>query len=102
MVDRIVELHGSYRYATPEALEAAVVAAMLHVDDEDDQRAAEWLRRLSRRGTRLEVRATLTKDSDPFVASSILTVLSDHAIEGAVDVRRGATVVDCFASGEDD
>ena len=99
----MVELHGSYRYASPEALERAVTTAMLHLDDEDDHRlAGDWLRALSRRGTRLEVRATLTAESDPFLASSILAVLSDHAVEGSVDVRRGETVIDSFGPGDDD
>jgi len=99
----MVELHGSYRYATPEALERAVMTAMLHLDDDDDHRlAGDWLRALSRRGTRLEVRATLTAESDPFLASSILAVLSDHAVEGSVDVRRGETVLDSFGPGDDD
>ncbi|HEY0252537.1 MAG TPA: hypothetical protein VGC41_13470 [Kofleriaceae bacterium] len=70
---------------------------MQQVEDED----ADWLRTLSRRGTRLEVRAMLTVESDPFLASSILNVLSDHAIEGAVDVRRGEIILDTF-SPEDD
>jgi hypothetical protein len=99
----MVELRGSYRYESPEALERAVLTAMLQLEDEDDHRlAGDWLRALARRGTRLEVRATLTHDSDPFLASSILGVLSDHAIEGAVDVLRGERVVDCFSTGDDD
>ncbi|HET9992252.1 MAG TPA: hypothetical protein VFQ65_27160 [Kofleriaceae bacterium] len=99
----MVELHGSYRYATPEALERAVMSAMLQLDDEDDHRlAGDWLRALSRRGTRLEVRATLTTESDPFLASSILAVLSDHAIEGSVDVRRGDAILDSFGPGDED
>jgi hypothetical protein len=98
----MVELRGSYRYETPEALERAVLTAMLQLEDEDDHLAGDWLRALSRRGTRLEVRAILTTDSDPFLASSILGVLSDHAIEGAVDVRRGETIVDCFSPHDDD
>ena len=99
----MVELRGSYRYETPEALERAVLTAMLQLEDDDDHHlAGDWLRALSRRGTRLEVRAMLTSDSDPFLASSILGVLSDHAIEGAVDVRRGETVVDCFSPHDDD
>jgi len=99
----MVELRGSYRYESAEALERAVLTAMLQLEDEDDHHlAGDWLRALSRRGTRLEVRATLTHDSDPFLASSILGVLSDHAIEGAVDVRRGEQLVDCFSTGDDD
>lgn len=79
------------------------MTAMLHLDDDDDHRlAGDWLRALSRRGTRLEVRATLTAESDPFLASSILAVLSDHAVEGSVDVRRGETVLDSFGPGDDD
>ncbi len=74
-----------------------MTVAMQQVEDED----ADWLRTLSRRGTRLEVRAMLTVESDPFLASSILNVLSDHAIEGAVDVRRGEIILDTF-SPEDD
>lgn len=93
----MVELRGSYRYESAEALERAVTVAMQQVEDED----ADWLRTLSRRGTRLEVRAMLTVESDPFLASSILNVLSDHAIEGAVDVRRGEIILDTF-SPEDD
>jgi hypothetical protein len=99
----MVELRGSYRYASAEALERAVMTAMLQLEDEDDHSlAGDWLRALSRRGTRLEVRATLTTESDPFLASTILAVLSDHALEGAVDVRRNDTVVDSFVSGDDD
>ncbi|CAN5683898.1 hypothetical protein BH11MYX1_BH11MYX1_12010 [soil metagenome] len=99
----MVELRGSYRYATPEALEAAVRSALLHASEaDDDHDCAEWLRTLTRRGTRLEVRATLTPDSDPFLAASLLSVLSEAAIEGAVDVRRGDKVVDCFGSGDAD
>jgi hypothetical protein len=99
----MVELRGSYRYASPEALERAVMTAMLQLEDDDDHSlAGDWLRALSRRGTRLEVRATLTTESDPFLASTILAVLSDHALEGAVDVRRNDTVVDSFVSGDDD
>jgi len=99
----MVELRGSYRYASAEALERAVMTAMLQLEDEEDHSlAGDWLRALSRRGTRLEVRATLTTESDPFLASTILAVLSDHALEGAVDVRRNDTVVDSFVSGDDD
>ncbi len=99
----MVELRGSYRYATPEALERAVMSAMLQLEDGDDHSlAGDWLRALSRRGTRLEVRAMLTTESDPFLASSILSVLSDHAVEGSVDVRRGDSIVDSFTSGDDD
>ncbi|MEO8552530.1 MAG: hypothetical protein ABI678_21280 [Kofleriaceae bacterium] len=99
----MVELRGSYRYASPAALERAVMTAMLQLEDDDDHvLAGEWLRALSRRGTRLEVRATLTTESDPFLASTILAVLSDHALEGAVDVRRGDSIVDSFVSGDDD
>ena len=99
----MVELRGSYRYATPEALEAAVYAAMSRASEtDDDHDSSVWLRTLIRRGTRLEVRATLTRDSDPFLASSVLSVLSEAAIEGAVDVRRGDKFVDCFDSGDTD
>jgi hypothetical protein len=99
----MVELHGSYRYATAEALERAVMTAILQLEDEDDhQLAGDWLRALSRRGTRLEVRAILTADSDPFLASSILGTLSQLAVEGSVDVRRSGTVVDSFGPGDDD
>lgn len=99
----MVELRGSYRYASAEALERAVMSAMLQLEDEEDHTlAGNWLRALSRRGTRLEVRATLTTESDPFLASTILAVLSDHALEGAVDVRRGNSVVDTFVSNDDD
>ncbi|MFT3697604.1 MAG: hypothetical protein QM831_30955 [Kofleriaceae bacterium] len=95
----MVELRGSYRYESAEALERAVAIAMQQAHDDDAE--VDWLRTLSRRGTRLEVRATLTVESDPFLASSILNVLSDHAIEGAVDVRRGETVIDTFSPDED-
>lgn len=79
------------------------MSAMLQLEDEEDHTlAGNWLRALSRRGTRLEVRATLTTESDPFLASTILAVLSDHALEGAVDVRRGNSVVDTFVSNDDD
>lgn len=79
------------------------MSAMLHLDDDDDHHlAGDWLRALSRRGTRLEVRATLTPDADPFVASSILAVLSDHAVEGSVDVRDGDAILDSFGPGDDD
>jgi hypothetical protein len=99
----MVELRGSYRYASPEALERAVLTAMLQLEDEEDHRlAGDWLRALSRRGALLEVRATLTTESDPFLASSILGVLSDHAIEGAVDVRRGGTLLDSFSPADRD
>ena len=93
----MIELRGSYRYATPADLERALAAAraQLHDDDLDDA----WLHAFTRRGTTLAVNARLDL-GDPFAAAHVVQTLAEHAIEGVIDVQRGRAV-DSFAPGDE-
>src|SRR6185503_15255109 len=92
----MIELRGSYRYATPAALEHALAAAraQLHDDDLDD----DWLRTFTQRGTTLAVHARLDL-GDPFAAANVVQTLAEHAVEGVIDVHRGHSI-DSFAPGD--
>lgn len=98
----MIELRGSYRYASLDALDLALEAARakLHDDDEHD---AQLLGSFTRRGTTLAVHARMN-DADPFAAAHVLETLAEHAIEGVVDVtdsRRGGHAFDSFGSGDE-
>ena len=92
----MIELRGSYRYASPAALEQALAAAhaVLHDDDHD----SDWLHAFTKRGTTLAVHATLDV-ADPFAAADVVRTLSEHAVEGVIDLQRGLAI-DSFASGD--
>jgi hypothetical protein len=94
----MIELRGSYRYATPQALELALEAAysVLHDDDDLDD---DWLKWFTRRGTTLTVHAQLDI-SDPFAAANVVQALAACAVEGVIDLQRGHSV-DSFAPGDD-
>jgi hypothetical protein len=93
----MIELRGAYRYATPAALDLALEAAraQLHDDDLDD----DWLRSFTKRGTTLAVHARLDV-ADPFAAAHVVQTLAEHAVEGVIDLQRGAAI-DSFAPGDE-
>jgi len=95
----MIELRGSYRYASPEAVELALAAACMQLHDDDP----DWLRSFTKRGTTLAVHARIA-GADPFAAAHVVETLAEHAIEGVIDVahcRCGARAVDSFAAGDE-
>jgi hypothetical protein len=93
----MIELRGSYRYASPAALEHALATAraLLHDDDLD----AEWLRSFTKRGSTLAVDARLDV-ADPFAAAHVVQTLAEHAIDGVIDLQRGRAI-DSFAPSDE-
>ncbi|HEY3806125.1 MAG TPA: hypothetical protein VGL61_26160 [Kofleriaceae bacterium] len=94
----MIELRGSYRYATPEALELALEAARAVLHDDDDD-LDDWLQWFTRRGTTLSIHARLDV-ADPFSAANVVQALAACAVEGVVDLRRGSSV-DSFVPGDE-
>ena len=94
----MIDLRGSYRYATIEALDTALdtARAQLHDDDLD----ADWLRSFTKRGTTLAVHARLDL-SDPFAAAHVVETLARDAIEGVVDLAQLGHSFDSFVSGDE-
>jgi hypothetical protein len=94
----VIALRGSYRYATPAALERALAAARarLHDDDLDD----DWLGSFRRRGATLSVDARLDA-ADPFAAAEVVQALARDAEDGVIDLHRGRAI-DSFTPGEDE
>jgi hypothetical protein len=93
----MIELRGSYRYASPAALEHALATAraLLHDDDHD----ADWLRSFTKCGSTLAVHARLDV-ADPFAAAHVVQMLAEHAIEGVIDLQRGRAI-DSFAPSDE-
>jgi hypothetical protein len=93
----MIELRGTYRYATPAALELALetARAQLHEDDLD----SDWLGAFTQRGATLAVHARLDV-GDPFAAAHVVQTLAEHALEGVIDIRRG-DAIDSFAPGDE-
>jgi hypothetical protein len=97
----VVHFHGTYRYATRDNLEHAISSARAVLDDDDNADAdIAWMRCFVTRGTVLTV--NLTSRVDRFCAAAVFDLLSERAIEGAVEARLGDTRIDFFPSGSHD
>ncbi|HUJ58149.1 MAG TPA: hypothetical protein VLX92_06645 [Kofleriaceae bacterium] len=94
-----IELRGTYRYASPAALEHALASARAQIDDDDHaELEPDWLRAVIRHGTTLRVDARLPAASDRFLAAAVLDALAAAAIEGVVEARRGGAALDWFVA----
>ncbi|HEX4423558.1 MAG TPA: hypothetical protein VH165_36865 [Kofleriaceae bacterium] len=97
----VVHFHGTYRYATRENLEHAISSARaVLVDEEASELEAAWIRCFVTRGTVLTV--NLTSRVDRFSAAAVFDLLSETAVEGAVEARLGNQHIDFFPSGASD
>ena len=97
----VVHFHGTYRYATREHLEHAISSARsVLADDDAAELEAAWMRCFVTRGTVLTV--NLTSRVDRFSAAAVFDLLSETAIEGAVEARLGNQHIDFFPSGAGD
>jgi hypothetical protein len=97
----VVHFHGTYRYATRDNLEHAISSARAVLDEDDNADAdIAWMRCFVTRGTVLTV--NLTSRVDRFCAAAVFDLLSERAIEGAVEARLGDTRIDFFPSGSHD
>jgi hypothetical protein len=100
MRDDHIEYRGTYRYATPDALERALASAREHLDDDELHELGQaWARFFVRSGTTLRIEATLPISADRFGTAAVLEALASTAVEGVVEARRGAHRLDLFPSG---
>ena len=94
---------GTYRYATREGLERALVAARACLDDDVGDLEDAWMRCFVTRGNVLTVNVSMPFVADQrFAAAAVFDTLAQTAVEGAVEARHGAARVDLFASGGDE
>ncbi len=97
----MIEIRGSYRYATLESLEQAIAAVHEQLDDDEpEQLTVDWLRLFVRFGTTLHVNATLPFGAYRVLSGGVVDALACGAIEGAVEARRSGRIVDFFPSGD--
>ena len=97
-----IHFRGAYRYDSHAALERALAAARIQLDDEDELDPIPP-RSFVRSGTSLIVDVLVPNAVEiRFVAANVLQELAREAIEGAVEACHGADQVDYFASGDDD
>ena len=115
-MQRDIHFKGTLQFRSKEALEQAVAAARMQLDDDDvtDPSLAS-LRTMVARGTKLSVDIKLPRSADVrFAAAAMFEALAEHAVDGAVEVyddtgpRRDGRVIsagvpiDVFPSGSDD
>lgn len=99
-----IRFHGTYRYPSQAALEQALGAAKLQLEEEDfsDPTLAS-LHWLLRRGAVLTIDVVLPAAADVrFAAATLFETLAEGAVEGAVDALHGRDRIDSFPSGGDD
>ncbi len=98
-----IRFHGSYRYATPAALQRALETARRWLDDEEHYDLdGDWLAYFVAIGATLQVDTQLPIEADRFAAVAVMEALAEHALEGLVEARRGDLRLDAFPSGTDD
>ncbi len=98
-----IRFHGSYRYASPAALQRALETARRWLDDEElYDLDGDWLACFVASGATLQVDTQLPLEADRFAAVGVMEALAEHALEGIVEARRGQVRVDAFPSGTDD
>jgi hypothetical protein len=100
-----VRFQGSYRYASPAALERAILAARAELDDDEINDpcfgSLRWFVKDSPSSVRVDVLVPAVSEAG-FAVSHAFQALARDAVEGVVEARRGARRVDLFASGDDD
>jgi methyl coenzyme M reductase gamma subunit len=104
MAPQLIRFHGTYRYDSQEALEAALSSARAQLEDEEvADPAMASLRSFSRHGTSLRIDVLLPAIAEiRFAASDVFQTLARDAVEGAVEASAGTHHVDFFPSGGDD
>ena len=98
-----IRFHGSYRYATPEALQRALEAARRWLDEEElYDLEGDWLGCFVASGATLRIDTQLPIEADRFAAVAVMEALAEHALEGIVEAQRGEQRLDAFPCGVDD
>ncbi|MEJ7597253.1 MAG: hypothetical protein WKG01_05020 [Kofleriaceae bacterium] len=99
-----IHFHGSYRYDSREALDRALAAARLFLDEDDvPDPALTSLRSFVRTETSVTVDIVLPPAADArFAAAAVFHELAREAIGGAIEARQNGQRIDLFVSGEDD
>lgn len=94
-----LEFHGSFRYASRDALDRALCEARDHLDDDElgeiDRR---WMQFLSRRGMTVHVAAIVPDTIDRYLAAVVLGALARGSAEGKVELIRGNKLLDTFTA----
>ena len=99
MQNAFLEFHGTFDYATFEALDRSIREAREHLDDEDvNELDREWMRYVCQRGMTVHINAVLPEYADRFIAAAVVSALARRAVNGRVDVTRGNQRIDTFAS----
>jgi hypothetical protein len=97
-----IRFQGTYRYASPAALERAILAARHELDDEEPCFGSLRLFiKESPSSLRVDVFVPAVSEAG-FAVSHAFQALARDAVEGVVEARRGERRVDVFASGDDD
>ena len=98
-----IRFHGSYRYASPDALERALAAARQWLDEEElYDLDGDWLACFVASGATLRIDTLLPIEADRHAAVAVMEALAHDALEGIVEAQRGETRLDAFPSGVDD
>lgn len=99
-----IHFHGSYRYHSRDALDRAITAARLHLDDDDlADPVLQSLRSFIRTDTSVTIDIVLPAAADArFAAAAVFDALAREAVEGAVEARQNGDRLDLFAPGDDD
>jgi hypothetical protein len=99
-----IHFHGSYRYDSRDALDRAITAARLHLDEDDlTDPVLQSLRSFIRTDTSVTIDILLPAAADArFAAAAVFDALAREAIEGAVEARQNGDRLDLYAPGDDD
>ena len=99
-----IHFHGSYRYDSRDALDRAITAARLHLDDDDlTDPVLQSLRSFIRTDTSVTIDIVLPAAADArFAAAAVFDALAREAVEGAVEARQNGDQLDLYAPGDDD
>lgn len=98
-----IHFHGSYRYASPAALQTALETARRWLDEEElYDLDGDWLACFVASGATLRIDTRLPIEADRFAAVAVMEALAQGALEGIVEARRGELKLDAFPCGVED